>query len=352
MRPRCPALLLFAVLGGCELARVDEAESGAGPDPVGGAGDDGTAADGTPGTDGTSGTDGADGADGTGDSAAPVDADGDGVFSNEDCDDGDADRFPGNPEACDGVDNDCSGAAEVDGDGVCGFWLLDAATSSWTAHPMETSPSVHTPTDTLQVAFSVGLDRVWALTSDTFHVLALDSLLWIGSGDRDLLFPEASGKTLTLAMKAPNSWDAQDQEGTVTLQYEYSALAYAWNPSTSGFTLVLDTELGADWQADLAPPAASVRAGWLGHDGDFAWTYPASPQDACGRGGDALGPYFAILTDDARMHIYDAGHCFGFVASMPEANFPVFSYPGSPDPAALGSTAWTRTGVIAFVDGP
>jgi hypothetical protein len=59
-----------------------------------------------------------------------VDADGvttcgpDGIAANEDddCDDADADNFPGNPELCDGEDNDCDGAAEdvsdADGDGV------------------------------------------------------------------------------------------------------------------------------------------------------------------------------------------------------------------------------------------
>jgi MYXO-CTERM domain-containing protein len=61
------------------------------------------------------------------------DVDGDGVTScgvdgvigssDDDCDDNDATLFPGNPELCDGLDNDCNGlsdfdpAGEVDGDG-------------------------------------------------------------------------------------------------------------------------------------------------------------------------------------------------------------------------------------------
>ena len=59
-----------------------------------------------------------------------------------------------------------------------------------------------------------------------------------------------------------------------------------------------------------------------------------------------------LYTSTIEVRIDGVAEHAGFVASMPEANFPVFSYPGSPDPAALGSTAWTRTGVIAFVDGP
>ena len=55
------------------------------------------------------------------------DRDGDGVtIDGGDCNDGDADRFPGNPEICDGKDNDCNAATndvfnfyyhDVDGDG-------------------------------------------------------------------------------------------------------------------------------------------------------------------------------------------------------------------------------------------
>ena len=51
-----------------------------------------------------------DGADGASDGAA-VDADGDGVTASAgDCDDSDAEVFPGAPERCNGVDDDCSGA--------------------------------------------------------------------------------------------------------------------------------------------------------------------------------------------------------------------------------------------------
>jgi len=44
----------------------------------------------------------------------PVDADGDGSYAADDCDDNDANRAPGLDEFCDGVDNDCDGAVDED----------------------------------------------------------------------------------------------------------------------------------------------------------------------------------------------------------------------------------------------
>ncbi len=47
---------------------------------------------------------------------AGQDADGDGYSAADDCDDNDASAYPGAPESCDGVDNDCDGEVDEDGD--------------------------------------------------------------------------------------------------------------------------------------------------------------------------------------------------------------------------------------------
>jgi len=65
------------------------------------------------------------------------DADDDGVGNCEDCDDTDKLRFPGNPEVCDGIDNDCNevcddGELDFDGDDytICNRKILPDGTCS------------------------------------------------------------------------------------------------------------------------------------------------------------------------------------------------------------------------------
>jgi len=55
--------------------------------------------------------------------AEPMDADGDGYDTSDDCDDGDASVNPGAVEVCDGVDNNCADGVD---EGVSGTWYADS----------------------------------------------------------------------------------------------------------------------------------------------------------------------------------------------------------------------------------
>lgn len=68
----------------------------------------------------TGAADSCDGVDSDCDGTVEQDGDGDGSLSCEDCDDADSSVYPGAAEACDGFDNDCDGSpdsSEVDSDG-------------------------------------------------------------------------------------------------------------------------------------------------------------------------------------------------------------------------------------------
>lgn len=84
--------------------------------------------------------------DGWGDPSSPIEACAQGfgvVVDDLDCDDGDADRFPGAPETCDGsaVDSNCDGSAgqdDVDQDGFAACEECDDASSDANADAAET----------------------------------------------------------------------------------------------------------------------------------------------------------------------------------------------------------------------
>jgi len=88
-----------------------------------------------------------------GDFTVSVDADGDGALACSDCDDGDPGIYPGAPEACNGVDDDCDGSLEETATPAVTVLLdvaatVDGSEISWTVVPGAT-----------------GYDTVWGLLS-------------------------------------------------------------------------------------------------------------------------------------------------------------------------------------------
>lgn len=81
----------------------------------------------------------------TGGLSNEVDADGDGVPASSDCDDEDASVFPGAPESCDGVDNDCDGMVDPDTSSDATLWYADVDADGYgdvsTAAPSCTAPA-------------------------------------------------------------------------------------------------------------------------------------------------------------------------------------------------------------------
>jgi hypothetical protein len=78
-----------------------------------------------------------------------IDNDADGVSECQgDCDDADPDRFPGNPDICDGIDNDCDG--KTDEDAVTFYLDADEDGYGDPAQPVQacTAPPLHVSNNT------------------------------------------------------------------------------------------------------------------------------------------------------------------------------------------------------------
>lgn len=276
-----------------------------------------------------------------------MDADGDGSDATADCNDDDASVFPGAAEVCDGVDQDCDG--DPDGDS-CGIWTLTAGTETWDAWPLDASGSAHAPAAAIEEAVAVEeTGRVWVLTRSTWHVLLLDGLQWIDSGDRDTLFPEVAGLEITAAASVPAGWaaDPTPTSADVYIQTADTLWLYSFDLGTRVFTRVSSTPV--EWPDDpLAPSAPAITLGWLAVDETAGWASVGDPRATCGLGDGTMGPYLVYMTSAGKVHLYDAGWCFQFVARIPALDFSVFTFAASPDPMELGGADWTGQQLIAF----
>ena len=134
----------------------------------------------------------------TDDTGGPVDADGDGVFEESDCDDDNANIYPGAAELCDGLDNNCDGSVDEDTATDATTWYADAdgdgyGDASTSATSCDQPPGFvddGTDCDPTSGANYPGADEICDdedndCDGDIDEDSAIDAATWYGDADSD-----------------------------------------------------------------------------------------------------------------------------------------------------------------------
>ncbi len=277
------------------------------------------------------------------------DADGDGVTSCDgDCDDSDAMTKPGMPERCDGLDNDCSGFAELDGDGVCGIWAYNAIQEAWTAYALNPAGSEHGPVESIEAAFAItDLDQVFVLTETQYHVLDPLQLTWIGSGLRGDLFPEVAGQSI-LAAAAISAAHQGGDLASIALMTETLIHSYTYTVTGGYYAYAGSGEYTGVWEGAFAPPPDTILAAWLDETNEFGWAVEGNPADLCGAESVTIGTYFAFMSNEGRIYLYDGQYCNDFISFVITDQWVMFADPDAPLASISRAVAWPGGRLLVF----
>lgn len=272
-----------------------------------------------------------------------VDGDRDGSPAGSDCDDADATRFPGARERCNGRDDNCDGAID---EGACGLWFLARGATTWQAFardatrdadPLRASPDA--PTMPVRAAVDIESAGVaFVLTDATYHVLDLTTRAWTSSGAREVIFPQAMGRSLVTAFSVPASHPAPGgtEEG-VTLAFRDGVVSYAYDLRARTWRYVSAAAV-PKWTGAFAPSYVEARLSWLDIDNSEGWV-TQSPASFCPAGtttATRVGPYMGVVTSSA-VHIADAGYCWAWVSRTTSTSFAPFALRGAPRLDAVGA---------------
>ena len=277
------------------------------------------------------------------------DADGDGLAScNGDCDDTDPATFPGAMERCDGLDNDCSGFAELDGDGVCGIWAYNGIQGTWTAYALDPVGSGHGPAEGIEAAFAItDLNQVWVLTETRYHVLDPQSLAWINSGLRDDIFPELSGMTIRAGACLSAAYQGGD---LASIALVTDTLFYSFSYTVTGgyFAYAGANEYVGVWEGAFAPAPDAVLGAWLNEGNEHGWATEGNPADLCGAESVTIGTYISFMSNEGRLYLYDAQYCGDFLSFVITDQWAMFAEPGAPLDSITRAIAWPGGRLLVF----
>jgi cysteine-rich repeat protein len=270
----------------------------------------------------------------------------------EECDDGNHSGGDGCTASCriedpvcgDGTRDGSEGCDDgnlVDGDGCSSVCLIESlpvlhsyasGATGWLSRTLTWAGDPHAPSTPVVAAAGMEPDaQALLFTTTTWHLLTLPGGSFTAHGALNVAFPGLPTSSLQTAVGQYDQGEARHTVMFLTggMVYLYS---YAGSPD-SGASLELgpvDPSGQSDWQTPHAPPPAAVVADFMDLYNSHGWVGATIP-DACGAGPDQqIGAYVAFLTPDAQLHLYEAGYCFEFFATVPLSTFGPFAAANAP----------------------
>jgi hypothetical protein len=270
-----------------------------------------------------------------------MDNDGDGQSECEgDCDDGDPANFPGNPEICDGQDNDCNGAADLD-------------------------PLLLAPCLTFEMEDSYGDGWNGASLEPFFAGMSMGPLAVTSGYDETAVLCGAAGESVEViyssgAYESENSYSILNSNDAVLFSDgPYPATGSAWNwtfPPAEGTEVDqdLDGVLFCDGDCDDLNSAVypgNVETSWTCADGvDNGCDDDANTAPVANAGADVLlsatstcyssGPYGGTVCPDCNFG-WNGGSADGSASSDAETASLVYSWTEDSSDVSVSASSWT-----------
>jgi cysteine-rich repeat protein len=285
----------------------------------------------------------------------------------EECDDGNTSNGDGCVDGCvfatcgDGHlwagSEECDDGNTLDGDGcsaVCTeetlpvLYSIASVSGGWSQTTLEYAGDPHAPSGAIVAAANVETrSEAYVFTTDSYHLLAVDTLQWTDHGPLTSRFPGVTGANINTAYGV--SWSTGSESSITMIEGEWAHTFYVDNLTGAVTTDASNPQL-IDWSnaGDHPPEPQDLSAMWIALENDEGWA-TGSPQQICGASSTSIGPYGGSISQAGSIHLVEAGYCFEFYDVMPLGSFPPFGVSGAPAAAGIVSAFYVSPKLYVIV---
>jgi cysteine-rich repeat protein len=230
----------------------------------------------------------------------------------------------------------CDDDNTLDGDGcdsLCSIeslpilYSIDTVSGGWSQESIPFANDPHAPQTPIVAAANVQtLGKAYVFTSTTYHVISIPSKQWLEHGTLASRFPGLPGASISSAYGV--SWDGHETTNFVIMAGNFYYL-FNINNSSQQVTADASNPYPYNWTDPGDPAYTELRALYLALENSDGWV-DVSPNLVCGATATETGPYIALVTTTALLHINEVGSCFEWCDQMSLTQFPPFGATGAP----------------------